>query len=164
MENIFHQFPDFHKWVTDKKPDPGALSLFRELSDTNKARDLLTWLGQNRPSCSLGVQILETAGELLLMGKDLSSVFKETERPEGLLKKLMKLRYPQATQRDEEKGKQVLSLPWPGGVKARWLRQNDTSGLEVRFVCFSLKDFKRKVQGLDLVHKQMKEDGGKLWG
>ena len=157
MKNIFQQFPDFHKWVTDKKPDPGALSLFRELSDTNKARDLLTWLGQNRPSCSLGVQILETAGELLLMGKDLSSVFKETERPERLLKKLMKLRYPQATKRDEQKAKEIQRLPWPGGIKARWFRQNDTAGLEIRFVCFSPKDFQRKIQGLDRVYEQLKK-------
>ena len=158
LKDIFQRFPAFHKWAEDKKAGAEGLSVLLELSDPLKARDLLNWIGRNRPGHSRGIQIIETAGELLLMGKDLAPVFKAAKTPEELLKKLLRLRRPEATKRDEERARRISSLPWPAGVQGRPLRQNDTAGLEVRFTCFSLKDFKRKVQSLDLVCERLKKE------
>ena len=164
LKNILEQFPDFQQWVENKKPGPASLSLLMEFSDTKTLQVILNWIGRHRPSHSQGIQILELAGELLLMGTPLDTLFETTTNLENLLKQLKLLRYPMASKQEEQKSKIIQSLSWPRQMKGRWIRQNDLSGLEIQFRCFSIKDLKQKIQGLEHIYNQLEKKGNNLWG
>ena len=163
LKTILKQCPDFQQWVEDKKPGPASLSVLTEFSDTKTLQEVLNWIGQHRPSHSQGVQILELAGELLLMGTSLNTLFETTSNPESLLKQLKILRYPLTLKQDEKKSQIVQSLPWPRQMKGRWVRQNDRTGLEVQFRSFSLKDLKQKIKNLQHIYSQLEQKGNNLW-
>ena len=163
LKKILTQFPDFQKWVKERKLDSGHLSLLTELSDKKKLPSLLNWISKNKPSHSKGIQIMELAGELLLMGSSLDDIFETTQRPEDLLKQLKKLRYPLTSKQEEQKTKKVQNLPWPRQMKGRWIRQNDRTGLEIQFQCFSMKEFKQKIQNLQYVADQIEKKEPDLW-
>ncbi|MCY4512678.1 MAG: hypothetical protein OXB86_03210 [Bdellovibrionales bacterium] len=163
LKKILTQFPNFHQWVKDRKLDPGHLSLLTEFSDIQKLQPLLTWINKNNPTHSKGLQILEMAGELLLMGTSLDTIFDAAQNPEELLKQLKKLRYPLTSKQEEQKTKRVQNLPWPRQMKGRWIRQNDKTGLEIQFQCFSMKEFKQKIQNLQHIADQMEEEEPDLW-
>ena len=163
IKDVLKQFPDFEKWVKDKKLEFASLSLLTELSDIQIAQPLLAWISRNRPSHSQGIQILEMTGELLLMGRSLNALFETTQNPEDLLKNLKQLRYPLTSGQEEQKTKIVKALPWPKQMKGRWIRQNDKTGLEVQFRCFSMKDFKQKIQNLQHIISELEEKRNDLW-
>ena len=162
INDILKQFPDFEQWVKDKKLDFASLSLLTEFSDIQTIQTLLAWISRNRPSHSQGIQILELAGELLLMGSPLDALFETTQTTEDLLKNLKKRRYPLSSKKEEDKAHIIQSLPWPKQMKGRWIRQNDKTGLEVQFRCFSMKDFKQKIQNLQHVISEIEEKNN-LW-
>lgn len=163
ITDILKQFPDFQQWVKDKKLTSSHLSPLTEFSDIQRLQALLNWIGRNRPSHSQGVQILELAGELLLMGISLDAAFETTQNPEILLKKLKKLRHPLASTEEERKSNIVQALSWSKQMKGRWIRQNDRTGLEVQFQCFSMKEFKQKIQNLQHIVRQMEEQKKNPW-
>lgn len=163
INDILKQFPDFEQWVKDKKLDFSGLSLLTEFSDTQKPQALLNWISQNRPSHSQGIQILELAGELLLMGRPLNAILETAQNSEDLLRSLKQLRYPLTSGQEEKKTKIVRALPWPKHMKGRWIRQNDKTGLEVQFQCFSMKEFKQKAQSLQHIINEIEEKGNSLW-
>ena len=163
INDILKQFPDFQQWVKNKKLTAFHLSLLTEFSDMQILQALLSWIGRNRPSHSQGVQVLELAGELLLMGIPLDAVFETSQKPEILLKKLKKLRHPLASKKEEQKANIVQAFPWPEQMNGRWIRQNDRTGLEVQFRCFSTKEFKQKIQSLQHIVRHMEEKKQNPW-
>ena len=163
IDTILKQFPDFQRWMKDKKLASSHLSLLTEFSDIQALQTLLSWIGWNRPSHSQGIQILELAGELLLMGVSLNTAFEATEKPEILLKNLKKLRHPLASNKEEQKTRMIQALPWAEQMKGRWIRQNDRTGLEIQFRCFSIKEFKQKIQSLQHIIQEMEEKKKDPW-
>lgn len=163
LKKILTQFPDFQKWVKNRKSDFSHLSLLTEFSDLQKLQSLLNWISKNNPSHSKGIQTLELAGELLLMNVSLDAIFNTTQNPEELLKQLKKLRHPIASEQEERRSKIVQNLPWQRHTKGRWIRQNDKTGLEVQFQCFSMKEFKQKLQNLQHIAEQMEKEAPDLW-
>ena len=163
INDMLKQFPDFQQWVKDKKVTTSHLSLLTEFSDTQTPQSLLNWIGRNQPSHSQGIQMLELAGELLLMGITLNDTFETTQTPEILLQKLKTLRHPLASKKEEQKTKMIQALPWSKHMKGRWIRQSDRTGLEVQFRCFSMKELKQKIQSLQHIVQQMEEKKKNPW-
>ena len=152
-------FPSFNQWQKDKKLP--HLSILTELKDHKSLSLLLNWLGEHRPTHSQGLEILQLSGELLLMGKNLDSLFKQTTQAEKLLLKLRQLRNPLSSQKMELKSRLIQDLPWLPQIKGRWVRQNDSTGLEIQFKSFSLKDLQQKIKNLNKVYDEIEKK--KLW-
>ena len=118
----------------------------------------MKWIGEQKPSHSHGVQILEMGAELLLMGKKLDEIMFKEENAKNLLKKLRMLRQPESSQRDQHKEEIIKKLPWPTGIKGTWLRQNDRSGLEIRFQSFSFKELDQKIKSLQSISENLQKE------
>ena len=143
----------------DKKLRPLDLSILTELKGgVLDLKPLVEWVAIHRPSHSQGKQILEIAGELILMGQHLSPLLqRETRGPVFLLKALRELRFPESQAQDKKNAEMIARLPWSHSVKARWIRENDRAGLSVQFNSFSLRDFKQKIQKLESVYQELKQ-------
>lgn len=160
---IFKRFPLFHKWVKEKKLNVKELTILEEFDSLSQIKPLLQWIENHKVTHSEGGQILEYAGELLLMNQNLDSLFQKQEKARTLIEQLKKLRHPENSARDEKKSQIVNSLSWNPSIKAKWIRQNDKGGIAISFHSFSLRDLKHKIQNLNSIHKQMEENPNKLW-
>ena len=160
---IFKSFPLFHKWVKEKKLNTKELTILEEFENLSKIKPLLQWIETYKVTHSEGIQILEYAGELLLMNQDLNSLFQKQKKASLLIEQLKKLRHPESSSRDEEKSQMATNLNWSPSIKAKWVRKNDKGGLSVSFHSFSLRDLKQKIQNLNSIYKQLEETSDKLW-
>lgn len=163
LSDIFAQHPRFHQWVKDKKLNSKELSILTEFESLTKIHPLIEWIERHKVTHSEGVQILEWAGELLLMKKPLIPLFLKQHKASLLIQELKKLRHPESSFRDERKSQIVSDLNWSSSIKAKWDRQNDKGALSIHFHTFSLKDFKQKIQKLNSIYKQLEEKTEKLW-
>ena len=128
---------------------------------------LLKWLACKSPSHSTGVKILELGVELILMGKNtidknaidktnthavdspLKDLLKKHISSEELLKVLEKKRKPLTFARDKNIQKQLDSMIWPSKVKACWLRQGASVGLELKLWCKNQTELLEKTKHLE---------------
>ena len=97
LSKILTQYPEFQNWALDKKMESKELDILTEISESKTLNPVLNWIVQYSPSHSLGFQILELSGELLLLNHDLTSLFKTENNPRVLIQKLKELRYPIAS-------------------------------------------------------------------
>lgn len=149
----------FQKWCGDKKVSPqDLLPLLSATSLDLKYffHDLLRF----NLSKSLGVKALEIGIELMLMGKNPEELtgekllaFIEKHQPPGeaWLNALKTLRYPDTSLRDQEQAEKMTSLPWPGASQAKWTRQGDRSGIELKLFVSQPSDLKKYLQSLSKV-------------
>ncbi len=111
-------------------------------------------------SRSLSVQALELYVELLLLGTVEAEILPRPQEDSDLwLKRLRVLRYPQSAKADELAGAQLKDLPWPGTSTARWTRQGDKAGIELKLFVANPMDLKKYVQSLALVSEAMEKEG-----
>ena len=160
---IFKKFPPFHQWVKDKKLNTKELTILEEFKKDSPIKSLLLWIANHKVTHSEGLQILDYAGELILMNENLDSLFQKQTKASALIEQLKKLRNPKSSARSAKKSQIVKHLPWNPSIKAKWLRQNDKEGIFISFPIFSLKDFKQKIQNLNSIYKQLEESKNKLW-
>ncbi len=160
---ILNQFPDFQKWVKDKKLSPKELEILTEFQKPKTFEPLLEWIAQQRPSHSEGVQILDLGGEWLLMGHGVEPSLLKEKKASLLIKGLKKLRQAEINGRDEKRAKIARRLSASSSIKIQWIRQNDRAGLFVQFHSFSLRELKQKIQQLHSIAKKTSEGPEKLW-
>lgn len=111
-------------------------------------------------SRSISVQVLELFVELLLMGTNESEILPRPQEDSDLwMKRLKVLRYPQSAKADELAGLQIKDLPWPGTSTARWTRQGDKAGIELKLFVSNPMDLKKYIQSLALVSEAMEKEG-----
>ena len=163
LSEIFDQFPEFQKWVENKKLNSKELTILTEFKNGSSLKSLLQWIENQKPTHSQGVQILELGGELLLMNKPFDSLLIREAQAPSLIEQLKKLRFSKTYSRDDKKSKIVTGLPWPSSIQAKWIRQGDRGALSVQFKSFSMKDFKQKIQKLNSVYDQLDKEPEKLW-
>lgn len=163
LSTIFCQYPDFQKWVQNKKLNTQHLSILTEFEDISVLKPLIQWIEQHQPSHSQGEQILELGGELLLMDKTIEPILLKEHQASSLIESLKKHRTPCVFLRDKNKSELLKNMDWPQSIKSKWVRQNDKGALSIHFHSFSLRDFKQKIQKLNSIYKQLNEGSQKLW-
>jgi hypothetical protein len=150
----------FRRWCAEKKVGPQDLSpLLSAKSDLKPLFLKILKLGLSK---SQGMQALELGVELLLMGFSPTDL-KLAEEDDGSLsadawlEELKRKRYPETFSRDEKAEKQMKSLPWPGSSQARWVRQGDKSGIELKIFVSQPSDLKKYMQSLSKVQNLLEQ-------
>ena len=146
-----------------KESPEKAVKAGRRAAPEKPPAPLLEWIARHRPSHSQGAQILETGGELLLMGRSLAPLLQKETSSKSLLAGLRSLRFPLAAAKARQREEILKSLPWPRAMKARQLREGDQAGLEIAFQSFSLKDFSGKIKSLERICEQLKSQPDDFW-
>jgi hypothetical protein len=156
----------FLSWGAEKKLSPQDLApllaasvveckfLFHDILNLNLSR-------------SLGVKALEMGVDLLLMGQKPEDLSQEKLLPnaaknlspgEAWVQELQKLRYPETFKRDLEAQAHMTALPWPGTSQARWLRQGDRAGIELKLFVSQPSDLKKYLQSLSRVQDLLEKE------
>jgi hypothetical protein len=112
-------------------------------------------------SRSQSVLALELVVDLLLMGKSPVEILPQDQLNSGesWIETLRLLRYPQTSQKDDWASRQVEQLPWPGTAQAKWTRQGDRAGIELKLFVSNPTDFKKYLQSLSVVQEALEKEG-----
>lgn len=111
-------------------------------------------------SRSQSVAALELIVDLLLMGKQpLELLPDDAMTSDTWMDSLRHLRYPESSQKDDWASRQVQELPWPGTAQARWTRQGDRTGIELKLFVSQPTDLKKYLQSLSAVQDALEKDG-----
>lgn len=154
----------FQKWTSQKDFGPRDLAILKSFPSLQNFTAVLLRVVELNPTKSQAVQILEWAGELVLMGRSVEGVVPlEIKNAEAWWKWIKSLRFAQTTSRDDEKKKHLLSMPWPSLSQVRWVRQGDEAGLEVRFLVRSAEDLKKKLKGFEHVQQLLDRNTESSW-
>ncbi len=149
---------DSQTWCAEKKLNPQDLSILLSLNTEvgfAQADLLIQKIKSLRLSKSQGVQALETALELLLMGKSFEDL--ENTKSEWL-EHLKTLRYPQSTTSDQIQQQKMTALPWPGTSHAKWTRQGDRTGVELKLFVSNPTDLKKYLLSLTKVQDLLEQE------
>ena len=158
LELIFKEFPVFNKWAVEKKLNATHLSILTEFNQLETIKNLIHWIETHLVSHSEGVQILDLAGELLLMDKNITPLLKQHQTTTPLIKELKKLRFPNSSLSEEKKRELLNKMDLGSSIQAKWMRQKDRTGLQLQFTSFSPRDFKQKIEKLKSLYNE-----NKLW-
>jgi len=150
LDLIFKEFPSFYQWTLDKKLNETDLSILTEFHQLSEIKDLIVWIEKHFVSHSQGVQILDLAGELLLMNKNIKPVLEKN--PEQLIKKLREMRFPESFLREKRKREILEKLG--GSIHTQWVREKDRTGVQIQFKSFSPQDLKQKIEKLKELYKK----------
>ena len=101
-----------------------------------------------RMSKSQFVEACELAGELIELGD--FDWDHQLDR-EKLIKFLKRKRYPNATQKDEQRTLNTKKQRWPSRSQVNWTRRGDLSGLEIKLFISSPAEFVRAVEEISRV-------------
>ena len=154
IDLIFKEFPIFYKWTVKKQLNETHLSILTEFKDSNQLKNLISWIENHNVSHSQGVQILDLAGELLLMGKNITPLLEKHRESDTLIKELKKLRFPESSLREERKKKLLNKLNLAESIEAKWIREKDRTGIQIQFKSFSAKDLKQKIEKLNRFYNE----------
>jgi hypothetical protein len=111
-------------------------------------------------SRSQSVAALELVVDLLLLSKQPRELLpEEFMMGDAWLERLRHLRYPESSLKDEWASRQVQELPWPGTAQARWTRQGDRTGIELKLFVSQPTDLKKYLQSLSVVQDALEKDG-----
>ena len=148
----------FQDWCSEKKLSVHDLASLLSLGNLD-IKPVLLFILNLSCSKSQGTKALELAIEVLLMGKALELVCPdETKTSEQWLTHLHGLRYPETLKADIENEKKMEALPWPGSSQARWVRQGDKSGIELKLFVSNPTDLKKYLHSLAKVQDLLEND------
>jgi hypothetical protein len=156
----------FLDWAAERKLSPHDLAPLLSSADLELKflfHDIIS-LGLGR---SLGVKALELGIELLLLNlvpqdltceKLVANVPRDVSTGEAWVQALKILRYPETFKRDQLAEAQMTALPWPGTTQARWTRQGDRAGIELKLFVSQPSDLKKYLQSLNKVQDLLEKD------
>ncbi|MEZ0392493.1 MAG: hypothetical protein ACAH59_09770 [Pseudobdellovibrionaceae bacterium] len=156
----------FQKWCTEKKVSPQDLAPLLS-ADGLELKQLFHDILHFQLSKSLGVKALELGIELILQGqtvenltcqKLLSFVNNGQSPGEAWIAALKQLRYPETFKRDQAQEEKMTSLPWPGTSHAKWIRQGDKTGIELKLFVSQPSDLKKYLQSLNKVQDLLEQE------
>ncbi|MFN7729147.1 MAG: hypothetical protein ACK5P7_08330 [Bdellovibrio sp.] len=157
----------FQAWMIEKKfgaQDMMILGTAQAPKNNVKLEPLLHAILATKASRTQGAQILETGVELALMGMTMNVLIaQEGESADTWADRLKLLRYPQTSKKDSESEARLQNLPWPGHSQARWVRQGDKAGLELKIFVSNPSDLKKSVTSLQKLQDLLEENPGALW-
>lgn len=153
----------FQKWLADKKVGAGELLILS--SDQHKHLEpILHAILTMNCSRTQGIQALELFIELSLMQHLPETLVPHAnEIASGWIERLKELRYPQTTRHDRESAMKLQGLPWPGQSQARWVRQGDRSGLELKLFVSNPSELKKSLNSLQKIQELLDDEPQVLW-
>ena len=153
----------FQNWLMEKNVGAQELQVLLA-ADGVRLEPLLHAILQAKFSRQQGVQALENGVELLLLGKTEEEILPyESENYELWLGRLKNLRYPRTFSQDEKSRGNLSQLPWPGQSQARWVRQGDRAGIELKIFVANPTELKKSVHSLQKIQELLDQTPGTLW-
>ncbi len=136
----------FQNWVSKKQAHFNDLRILNSFKNTKDLSTLFDWMEKKQVSHAQGVKALRGAGELLLMGKDISPALNHSpERSsEEDLQVLEQMRHPHTSLRDEAQKRKIQEALWPSGTQSEWVRKGDRAGLQIKIWCKTPQEFDKK--------------------
>ncbi|MGZ5280011.1 MAG: hypothetical protein ACXWC9_08720 [Pseudobdellovibrionaceae bacterium] len=165
-EKVLKTPQGFLDWAAEKKISPQDFAPLLS-SDSLELKFLFHDIVSLHLSRSLGVKALELGIELMLIGQAPEALTSEMLVPihprdlsvgEAWVQELKILRYPETFKRDLAAEAQMTSLPWPGTTQARWTRQGDRAGIELKLFVSQPSDLKKYLQSLNKVQDLLEKD------
>lgn len=156
----------FQKWCSDKKVSPLDLLPLLSAGDLD-LKFLFHDILQFNLSKSLGVKALELGIELMLMGNKpeeitsqrlLTFIGRDQTPGEAWIETLKHMRFPETAKRDLAHEQKMTSLPWPGTSHAKWTRQGDRAGIELKLFVTQPSDLKKYLQSLSKVQDMLEKE------
>lgn len=109
---------------------------------------------------SQSTQALEHVVDLLLLSHESEKLQPvSAESTESWLSRLQKLRYPNSTEADDKAALSLKSLAWPIGTQARWTRQGDRTGLEIKFFVSQPSEMSKQLQAFQNIQENLETEG-----
>lgn len=156
----------FQKWAAEKKVSPQDLAPLLSTANLD-LKFLFHDILQFNLSKSQGIKALELGIELMLLGhkaEDITSqrlltfLGRDQNPGEAWIETLRQLRYPETFKRDQAQEEKMTSLPWPGTSHAKWTRQGDRAGIELKLFVSQPSDLKKYLQSLTRVQDLLDQD------
>lgn len=111
-------------------------------------------------SKSQSTQILENLVDLLLLETEPQQLrTADNETAEAWVTRIQKIRYPKSTADDAQAALAIKSLAWPPGTQARWVRQGDQTGLEIKFFVSQPSEMSKQLQAFQNVSDNLENAG-----
>lgn len=163
----------FLNWLHLKKVSPQELQVLNitdQISENlfNDFNSILSYITSQPCSRQQGIQILELSLELLALEKPVLSILNLEDSlngilPAALIKKLQTIRYPTTTSKDASRENILNTKRWPQNTEARWLRQGDRSGLELKIFITGVNARDKYENTLLHLQKFLDEQTQDLW-
>ncbi len=156
--------PTFKYWLAEKKVHFSELSPIFLIRGESVEMQNLFWklvgpISELSLNKNFGIKIIELLCELILMG-EMESNLSPQFRPviaEKWYEQLKTLRYPQTLLLEKNLREKWLTLPWPKSFNAKFIRQNDKTGIEFRVFISQEEDLKKYLTGLQMVHRELQK-------
>lgn len=146
---------NFQQWLQAHDASPRDIAPLLSLKANHNLEHVLTTMVNLNVSRSLGLQILELAVDLQLLGTEIKNILPvASESADSWVSRLKKLRFPMTETLDAQTEQILQSLPWTKAFSKRWTRMGDRSGLEIKFLALSQEDLRNKVKSLQEILSQ----------
>lgn len=157
---LLEQTETFQNWAAQKKLSPADIAPLRIVAQ-EKLNPFLERVLSLDLSKSFALQLLELSTDLLFFEEDPEKILEQWPRSKNEievgLRKLKALRFPQTTQSDQALEGQMKQLPWPGTSQAKWVRQGDRAGIELKLFVSQPSDLKKYLVSLERVQNLMEQ-------
>ena len=153
----------FQQWLVDKKISAAELQIL-DSAFALRLEPLLHSILLSQATRSQGLLALQLGIELALRDHQLEDLALQTEEPAALwLERLGNLHDPHRAKRDADGAARVQNLSWPGQSQARWVRQGEKTGLELRLFVADPSDLKKSVTSLQKIQDLLEENPDAFW-
>ncbi len=136
---------EFQNWTAEKKLGAKELFVLKAVGHMHEIRTLLLNISSQNPSRQIGIQILENAVELFLMGHDQDELLSADD---DWAARLEKLRNPMISAKTTLRQSELANLPWPKFITARVTQHEASLVNEVRLQFKNLSELKRNIEAL----------------
>lgn len=152
----------FCKWTEEKKLGPRDLGILWAIPDILPHQWIFDKIAKDNPSKSIGVQCIEYAVELSLMGVNPEEMQSHTPSHQWV-NQLKKLRYPMSTEKDLDQSEKASLLPWPKESRVSWERKGDRTGIQLQLQFKNQEELSNTIRHLTRVHNLLEKNPDKLW-
>jgi hypothetical protein len=148
----------FQDWIFQKQVSLNEVSIFLSLPP-HKFLKIQDEIILQKLSKSAGIQALEIAGELILMGQSQEQLIIKSNHGDEWLEHLKSLRFPRSKKQDQAAQDWLNTLPWPSKSQVKWQRKGDAAGIEIKLFATSPQELKKHITSLQRVQDIFSEQG-----
>ncbi len=150
---------DVQRWCVQKDLSVRDLAAFKALADW---APILPWWQKMvtfEPSRTEGVRAIEWMVELFLMKGDLAPILADVTNFSEMVKQMRAQRFPVMDAKDQLAERLVKELPWPKKLEARYVRNGDKAGFEVKLFVRNTPELQKQIEGLQAVESELERRG-----
>ncbi len=135
----------FQAWARERDLSAADFAFLKMLKNVHSLEAAFSKIVELKVSRNTAVQILELEAELESLAKVTDASY---ENAETWLSELQQMRYPQTSQRDEERKKSFQKVRLPHNIKSNWKRVGDSGHLELKLTVSGEVELKKTLAGL----------------